>query len=356
MASERPLPSASPGSAPDERVDEAIERCLPVVQRLQRRIRDGVVAACRESAAEELARVAGHEGGDTVYAVDRVGEALLVEELGREAETLGGLVLIAEGIAEGSLVLPRGLAPERARYRVIVDPIDGTRGLMYQKRSAWVLTGVAPNRGPATRLSDIVLAVQTEIPLVKQYLADELWAARGRGVSAERVNVLDGTRAQLRLRPSAEPSLEHGFAMLTRFFPGARDAIAAVDEEVVRAVLGPPPPGRALCFEDQYASSAGQLYELLAGHDRFNADLRPLFDGLLAQRGEAAGLHCHPYDVSTALIALEGGVVLTAPGGAPLDVPLDLETPVAWVGYANSALRKRVEPALNHALARRGLL
>jgi len=336
--------------------DETLRLCLPVLQRLHRRIRDGVVAACRARAAEDLARVAGNEGGDTVYAVDRVGEAVLIEELEREAEGLGGLVLVAEGLAEGSLVLPRGRSEADTRYRVIVDPIDGTRGLMYQKRSAWVLTGVAPNRGAATRLSDVVLAVQTEIPLVKQYLADELWAARGLGAHAERVNILNGERTPFALCPSTATSLEHGFAMLSRFFPGARDEIAAIDEEVVRAVLGPPPPGRALCFEDQYLSSGGQLYELMVGHYRFNADLRPLLDGLLAKRGEAAGLACHPYDVSAALIALEAGVVLTAPGGTPLDAPLDLETPVAWVGYANSALRALVEPALGRALRRRGLL
>jgi hypothetical protein len=143
--------------------------------------------------------------------------------------------------------------------------------------------------------------------------------------------------------------------MLSRFFPGARDELAAIDEEVVRAVLGPPPAGRALCFEDQYASSGGQLYELTIGHDRFNADLRPLLFGLLERRGEPAGLACHPYDVCTALIATEAGVIVTGPGGAPLDAPLDLETPVAWVGYANAALRASIEPALQAALRRRGL-
>ena len=44
---------------------------------------------------------------------------------------------------------------------------------MYQKRPAWILTGVAPGPGPST-LADIELAVQTEIPLVKQHLCDEL--------------------------------------------------------------------------------------------------------------------------------------------------------------------------------------
>jgi hypothetical protein len=217
-----------------------------------------------------------------------------------------------------------------------------------------VLTGVAPN-GPAPKLSDIVLAVQTEIPTLKQYLADELWAARGRGFSAARVDVLRGTSTPVTLRPSRADGIAHGFAMLSRFFPGARDAIAALDEELVRAVLGPPPAGRALCFEDQYLSSGGQLYELMAGHDRFSADLRPLFDGVLAERGEPPTLACHPYDVCTYLIAEEAGVIVTGPDGGVLDAPLDVDTPVAWVGYANEKIRASVEPALRAALERRGL-
>ena len=62
---------------------------------------------------------------------------------------------------------------------------------MYQKRPAWILTGVARGPGPCT-LADIELAVQTEIPLVKQHLSDELWAVRGQGASAVRVNRLTG--------------------------------------------------------------------------------------------------------------------------------------------------------------------
>jgi fructose-1,6-bisphosphatase/inositol monophosphatase family enzyme len=344
--------------SPDPAFVEATERLLlPIVQRLQRRIRDAVVRAFREQALEDLASVAGDDGGDagdTIYAVDRVSEEVLLEELGREADALGGIVLVAEGLPGGRRVLPAGREPASARYVIIVDPIDGTRGLMYQKRSAWVLTGVAPN-SPAPRLSDIVLAVQTEIPVSKQHLADELWAARGHGFSALRHDVLTGESKPLRLVPSRADGIEHGFAMLSRFFPGARDEIAALDEEVVRAVVGRWPPGRAPCFEDQYISTGGQLYELIAGHDRFNADLRPLFDAVLAARGEPPALACHPYDLCTALIASEAGVVVTAPDGSSLDAPLDVDTPVGWVGYANAKIRARVEPALAAALRRRGL-
>jgi fructose-1,6-bisphosphatase/inositol monophosphatase family enzyme len=334
--------------------DAAEQRILPLIQRLHRRIADTVLDAFRKRDADELASVAGDDGGDTIYAVDRVSEDVLFEELGREAEALGGLLLVAEGIPGGRTVLPAGRAASSARYVVIVDPIDGTRGLMYQKRSAWVLTGVAPN-GPAPRLSDLVLAVQTEVPVVKQGLADELWAVKGKGFSARRRNLASGALQPLALRPSRAPGIEHGFAMLSRFFPGARDLIAALDEEIVRTVLGPRPAGRAVCFEDQYISSGGQLYELIAGHDRFNADLRPLFDRVLSERGEPLSLACHPYDVCTALIAQEAGVLVTGPDGQPLDAPLDVDTPVAWVGYANAKIRAVVEPVLLAALARRGL-
>ena len=103
--------------------------------------------------------------------------------------------------------------------------------------------------------------------------------------------------------------------MIARFFPGARDELAAIDEEVVLGALGPVRPGKAHCFEDQYISSGGQLYELMAGHDRFVADLRPLLESMLAARGLHLGICCHPYDLCTELIAREMGVVVTDPAG-----------------------------------------
>lgn len=331
-----------------------VRALLALLQSLEREIRDAVVAACSEQSLAELRSVADDGPGDTIYRIDKVSEEVLVERIAAEAAALGGVALVAEGLPGGELTLPRGHAGVPA-WRVIVDPIDGTRGLMYQKRSAWVLAAAAPNRGPSTRSSDIVVAVQTEIPLLKQHLGDELWAVRGQGARMSRVDRFSGEATELQLCPSRSPSLLHGYAMLTRFFPGARDELAAIDEEIMLGLMGASPAGKALCFEDQYASSGGQLYELMVGHDRFNADLRPLMRPLLEKRGQPAGLCCHPYDVCTALIASEAGVILTDPWGAPLDVPLEVEADVAWVGYANSSIRALVEPALQAALARRGL-
>jgi hypothetical protein len=332
-----------------------VRTLLALLQSLEREIRDAVVAACSEQSLTELGAVADDGPGDTIYRIDKVSEEVLVERIGAAAKALGGVALVAEGLPGGELTLPRGHVGVPA-WRVIVDPIDGTRGLMYQKRSAWVLAAAAPNRGPNTRSSDIVVAVQTEIPLLKQHLSDELWAVRGEGARMSRVDRFSGHTTQLELCPSRAPSLLHGYAMLTRFFPGARDELAAIDEEIMLELMGASPVGKALCFEDQYAASGGQLYELMVGHDRFNADLRPLMRTLLESRGQPAGLCCHPYDVCTALIASEAGVILTDPWGAPLDVPLEVEADVAWVGYANATIRARVEPVLQAALARRGLV
>ncbi|HKP11944.1 MAG TPA: inositol monophosphatase [Blastocatellia bacterium] len=328
---------------------------LAPILRLHAIIREKVVEACERAALEDLAEIERDDEGDTIYAVDRVSEELLVDFIEREVATLAPVVLIAEGLHGGKVILPRAADEADAAWRIIVDPIDGTRGLMYQKRSAWILTGVAPNRGERTGLADIELAVQTEIPLVKQHLSDTLWALRGQGTQGERFNRLSGERSKLALHPSRARSIAHGFAMVARFFPGVREELAAIDEEVVRGALGPPLEGKAHCFEDQYISTGGQLYELMAGHDRFVADLRPLMEQLLRRRGQALGICCHPYDLCTELIARELGVVVTDERGQQLNAPLDVEADVTWVGYANAAIRAQIEPLLRRALDRRDL-
>lgn len=329
---------------------------LDPIRRIHERVRDAVVAASEQADVDQLAEISDDESqGDTIYAIDRVSEELLVQLFAEELARSAPLVLIAEGIEGGKLVLPDGATERDAVWRVIVDPIDGTRGLMYQKRSAWVLTGVAPNRGPETNLQDIELAVQTEIPLAKQHLSDVLWAVRGEGPQAERFNRLTGERKPLALRPSRATTIRHGFAMVARFFPGARDELAAIDEAIIRGVLGPVEPGKTHCFEDQYLSSGGQLYELTMGHDRFVADLRPLTEKVLNRAGLVLGICCHPYDLCTELIAREAGVIVNDERGEPLRAPLDVEADIAWVGYANESIRREIEPVLRRVLRDRGL-
>ena len=329
---------------------------LDPIRELHDAIRSEVVRTCESEALAAMAAIAKEEQGDTIYAVDRVSEELIVSFLAREIAPVAPIVVIAEGLDDGKVILPEGAKEDEAVWRIIIDPIDGTRGLMYQKRSGWVLTGIAPNRGPETSLADIELAVQTEIPLNKQHLSDTAWAFRGAGSHAERFNRLTGERTAIRLDPSRSATIAHGYAGISRFFPGAREELAAIDEEVVRTVLGPVQRGKAHCFEDQYASTGGQLFELASGKDRFIADLRPLMDKKLEGRGLALGICCHPYDLCTELIARESGVIVTDAAGGPLEYRLDVDPECSWVGYANEEIRAQIEPALQAALRTRQLL
>ncbi|HVT46939.1 MAG TPA: hypothetical protein VHD57_04050 [Vicinamibacterales bacterium] len=326
---------------------------LAPIQAIHRSIRQRVVEASERAVAGALSDVARDTEGDTIYAIDAIAEHALADEIERTIATPDApVVLIAEGLEGGEIVLPAGADRRRARWVLIVDPIDGTRGVMYQKRPAWTLTGVAAGPGPHT-LADIELAVQTEIPLVKQHLSDDLWAVRGQGAAACRTNRLTGERAPIALRPSSATTVAHGFATIARFFPGNRAELAAIDDELAAAVLGPPQPGKAQWFEDQYISSGGQLYELVAGHDRVVADLRALVE---RHRPGGPALCCHPYDLCTELIARELGVLVTDEHGRPLSAPLDVTSDVSWIGYANGALRELIEPPLTAALRRRGLV
>lgn len=329
---------------------------LDPILRLHNQIRDAVVAACETAVLEDLSSVAHEDEGDTIYAIDKVSEELLIDFFNEHIAMHTPIILIAEGLVNEGIVLPAGTPPEAAKWRIIVDPIDGTRGLMYQKRSAWILTGVAPNKGVSTNIQDIELAVQTEIPLIKQHLSDQLWVERGQKVQARRHNRLTGEMLPLDLRPSRANSIAHGFATVSRFFPGVGAEVAAVDEALVVGALGPMQPGKARCFEDQYICSAGQLYELMAGHDRFVADIRPVMEKLLQKQGLSLGLCCHPYDICTELIARELGVIVTDEYGQPITAPLNLDADVSWIGYANEAIQAQIRPLLEDALHQRGLL
>ncbi len=328
------------------------ERMLEALRHIHERIRDRVVQACEQQSTGQLAAVAGHEGGDVVYAIDRVSERALREHFAPFAEEWP-CVLVAEGLgSSGTVTLPSGAHARNAEVRALVDPIDGTRGLMYQKRSAWILTGIAPNRGDQNTLADIELALQTEIPLLKQHLADTVWTIRGQGARGERYNRLTGGRSRLRLRPSTATTITHGFGAVARFFPGSRARLAAVDDDLVERLLGPLTTGTPLVFEDQYISTGGQLYELMSGHDRWVVDLRPL----VHTGTPNISLCAHPYDLASELVARESGVVVTDLAGRLLAAPFDVQSNVAWMGFANQSLAGQVGPAIRATLKEHGLL
>ncbi len=331
---------------------------LQSLREIHAEIRDQVVAACAASSADQMAAPTGKQAGDVIYAVDRISERVLLDRFaGLAAEW--PCLLIAEGLGkDGRRLLPSGIEERDVEIVVLVDPIDGTRGLMYQKRPAWILTGVAPRPagGAAPTLADLRLAVQTEIPIGKQHLCDAAWAVAGQGATAERWDRLTGARSSLLLRPSRATTVAHGFGGLAKFFAGTRALLAEIDDALIARLLVEGDDGEALVFDDQYISTGGQLYELMTGHDRFVGDVRPLLIPGLRARGAPAPLCAHPYDLATELVAREAGVIVTDPAGQPLRAPLDVTTDVAWLGFANQDLARTIGEALRAELQSRGLL
>lgn len=328
-----------------------LERARRLLCRLQDSIRESVMAS-RRRGSRRLTRVAAVTAADTIYEVDRISEGAVLLWLEANWPRAWPVELVMEGLEEREAVtFPRGTPLAATRWKLILDPIDGTRGLMFDKRSAWSLAGLAPQRGARNTLADIVVAAMTELPTSKQGLADQLSAVKGRGVRAVRIELRTGRRARLRLRASTANGVAHGFASFAKFFPEGKAWLAA-REESLWAELGVDGAAQGQpVFDDQYICTGGQLYELIAGHDRFVADLRPLAFTALGLAGGAT-LSCHPYDICTALIAREAGCIVTAPDGKPLRAPLDTTSSVAWVGYANRALARRIAPALRRVLAR----
>jgi hypothetical protein len=97
----------------------SLDAMLVSIRSIHRHIRDAVVAATEVSRSEELAYVVEDGEGDTIYAIDRISEDLLVELFEREIAVHVPIVLIAEGLAEGKIVLPPGNS--RMRRRVAGD-------------------------------------------------------------------------------------------------------------------------------------------------------------------------------------------------------------------------------------------
>ncbi|MBV9491334.1 MAG: inositol monophosphatase [Verrucomicrobia bacterium] len=296
-----------------------------------------------EQEETDFAAVARQDVADTIYEIDRVSEEVIAAWFQTSWPRDLPVEVAMEGVDPARpLTFPAGTDPADARWKLLLDPIDGTRGLMYDKRPAWFLAGAAPQRGPATTLVDIEVAVMVELPTSKQWRSDALSAIRGAGCTATATNVLTGETRPLALRASRATRFDHGFACFSRFFPAGK-ALTAHLEEALWTALGYSTQTGNLIFEDQYICTGGQFYELIAGHDRMIADLRPLVHRILGIRD---GLHCHPYDVAASLVVTEAGLILEKPFGGVLDAPLDTTSSVAWVAYANRTLATQVRPAL----------
>jgi len=314
---------------------------------LQIHIRDAVIAS-RGAHAKSFAKVAAVTQADTIYQIDKISEAAILSWFAKNWPRTLPVELVMEGIEDSeNVTFPHGTPVTKTAWKCILDPIDGTRCIMYDKRSAWSLAGIAPQRGAKTNLSDIVVAAMTELPTTKQSRSDQFSAVRGGKLHATACDLTGGKTRLLAVRPSQARDFKHGFASFVRFFVDGRTLTSQIEEAVWRELHEGDVGGSPLVFDDQYISTGGQLHELMTGSDRLIADIRPL---VFKKLGIESSLVCHPYDICIALLFEAAGGVIEAPLGGPLKAPLDTTSPVAWVGYANPHLARLARPAIRRAL------
>lgn len=320
---------------------------------LQNAIQENVLEQQVSHTHDELSHLAEITKADAIYQIDKVSEDFVLEWFAANWPKEEPVELLMEGIEDGTTTFPKGTPIEDTHFVCILDPIDGTRCLMDDKRSGWVLTAIAPrtSRTRKPTLKDIIVAAMTELPASKQRLADQLSGIRGlgpAGIVTTRCNLDTGLSSPIQLKPSKATDLKHGHAIVAKFFPEAKGLLTEFEETLLDRLYGLGKTTYPLVFDDQYPSTGGQFYELMAGRDRMVLDLRPL---AFHKTGFDKCLAAHPYDICTSLLLKESGCPITGMHAQPLDYPLDTTTSCGFLAYANPTLQKTLQPLIQVLIA-----
>ena len=309
----------------------------------------------QEAALEKLSEVGGIGSGDVSYKIDLPAENIL-EKFCTEWSKEVPLILISE--KTGKKIYPKNADEKDCKIILIVDPLDGTREIMYNKERCWILSGIAPNKGPDTCLDDIEIAMQTAIRTTREKVDDIFYVVKGKKPVRE-VWDLDKPEKikELPLTTSKARTVEHGFFPIVHFFEGFKELIGKVSDELWNEVVGPVERGKSKVFDDQYITSAGQLAYVMTGIYRGVIDLRPMIE---IMGGKTPGLCSHPYDLCTKLIAEQAGCLVNCysvypDGRIETKVPLDTQTNVAFIVYANKDIESQVDPPLKRVLKKHGV-
>lgn len=356
----RSLPTRPPfGPA----LEPALEAARRLADRLCAVVRGRLLAATDAEEARALASPAGQGAGDLSYGIDVPAERA-IEVWAAELACRGPLSLLTEETGWRHLG-PDGYGGHRELAdgdhggpSFVIDPIDGTRQLMTDLRSAWTVIGVCAPTSQPPRSGDLVAGVVSELPTSDAGRARRFVARRGLGCQQERYYLGGDGGLGARLSESAQLAdgellLGHAYFPFFRYAPDLRPGIAQVEARFFERLERLEGLDTRACFDDQYICSAGHLVLLMRGIYRFVADLRPL----VARREGKASVPTKPYDLAGALVcALEAGCQLTDLAGQPLEFPLDVSTPVGYAGYTNLATRHKLEPHLLAALGESGPL
>ncbi len=296
---------------------------------------------------EKLSQVAEQGSGDVVYKIDVRPEQIVEKyftEIGKEITILG--------ISEKTGI--RTYGDGEPEYFGIVDPLDGTRHMMYQfQDTAFSLVGLSKVKGSHPKLGDIDFCAMLQVPNLDKKYVDLVVAEKDKPTKIERFETETWEKVKtLKPTPSKAESIKHGFVAFTSFFP-PRKYLGEIADYVVEKTIGKIEKGKAPVFFHEYISNAGQFYYLLTGKYRMVADLRPLQDEKLRKEGKELGLCAHPYDVCTALAAKQAGCIVTDGFGSEQNFwnyPCDTETDVHFMAFANKKLYNEIAPVVREAI------
>jgi fructose-1,6-bisphosphatase/inositol monophosphatase family enzyme len=330
-----------------------VERLIPALRRLATEIRRLARQAPTALGSPDSAHPVGQGRGDVTFHPDEVAEDFLGRWFAEQA-SLAPLSMLTEdfGWRHGGPGTEQGTWRElpdsnHGGPRVIIDPIDGTRHLLFELRSAWTVIGVAGPGELDPQQVHLEFALVTEIPTRLAGWARDLEAIKGQGCTVREVPLLGQTETASRtLAPIDDARVDHGYFPFFAYHPDVRaqaHSIAQVFLDRLRMIEG---ARIEHCYDDQYISSGGQLALLALGHYTMVADLRPW---LLDPTGHVTQC-AKPYDVSGAILcAQEAGCEVTDLKGGPLNMPLDTQTPVGFLAFAGPRTKERLLPHLREA-------
>jgi hypothetical protein len=314
------------------------------------------VTASSSGAFADLTRTAGIGAGDTTFGLDVEPERIVqawaegharTEPLSVLTEDSGWRHLGPSSAGPGFQYLD---GFDHGGPRVAIDPVDGTRNLMFDLRSAWASIALAPPGASVPMLSEVSLGYLRELPDSRSAEA-RLVVGKPRD-GACRLEIVKARDRPTLLREGALRSddsdqVDGGFFPFFRFHPDMREELAQIEATFFARLAKHEGADQNNIYDDQYISNAGQLLLLASSKYRMVADLR----AYVAQRRGRPTVTSKPYDVAAAIpIARAAGCVVTHPDGSPLDFELNATTPVSFVAWANEPTRARLAPHLQATL------
>lgn len=324
--------------------------------RIRAAVREPLARAAAEAGSagfEQLGRALRNGAGDVTFGLDEPAERC-VQAWQREVARREPISLLSEdsgwshmGPGRGGVVELDGF--DHGGVRVAIDPIDGTRNLMADLRSAWTVVSFAPPGREAPRLSDLTLGMAYEIPDTRAARGRCLQAVRGKGAWRTLLELSGaGEGVPVRLDTGSDARVDRGYFPFFRYLPNQRPHLARIEAEFFARLERCEGADTSSCYDDQYISSGGQLALLAEGRYRMAADLRAW---LGAREPRSRSIATHPYDLAGAvLIAREAGAIVESADGTDLDFAIDCTTPISFVAFANAATRARLRPHLDAAL------